>query len=202
MSNTSQLLRFAGWSAHVTALADITGFVSLFVFFAVGGPWGFINDISSVFLSLSLIPPALAWRHLHRSLFPRLSLVNLAIGIIAMLTAAILQAALVVGKVEFEQIAPPSTRGQRGHRPLVRSERRSGEPRLTPRRDSPTRTSVGVSRRWHGFDSHNLGLLDRGRNASPHCGRWTGCFRRNPQLGDLVRKTTTLGESDAALGPT
>jgi hypothetical protein len=107
MSNTSQLLRFAGWSAHVTALADITGFVSLFVFFAVGGPWGFINDISSVFLSLSLIPPALAWRHLHRSLFPRLSLVNLAIGIIAMLTAAILQAALVVGKVEFEQSLRP-----------------------------------------------------------------------------------------------
>jgi hypothetical protein len=100
--NTSQLFRFAGWSAYVTAVADIIGFVSLFLFFAIGGPAGFINDIASVFLSLSLILPALAWHHLHRSLFPRLSLVNLAIGIIAMLTAAILQAALVVGKVEFE----------------------------------------------------------------------------------------------------
>jgi hypothetical protein len=105
--NTSQHFRFAGWSAYVTAVADILGFVSLFVFFAVGGLWGFINDISSVFLSLSLIPPALAWRHLHRSLFPRLSLINLAIGIIAMLTAAILQATLVVGKVEFEQSLRP-----------------------------------------------------------------------------------------------
>jgi hypothetical protein len=105
--NTSQLFRFAGWSAYVTAVADIIGFVSLFLFFAIGGPAGFINDIASVFLSLSLILPALAWHHLHRSLFPRLSLVNLAIGIIAMFTAAILQAALVVGKVEFEQSLRP-----------------------------------------------------------------------------------------------
>jgi hypothetical protein len=105
--NTSQLFRFAGWSAYVTAVADIIGFVSLFVFFAVGGPAGVINDISSVFLSLSLIPPALAWHHLHRSSFPRLSLVNFAIGMIAMLTTAILQAALVVGKVEFEQSLRP-----------------------------------------------------------------------------------------------
>jgi hypothetical protein len=66
-----------------------------------------INDISSVFFSLSLILPALAWYYLHRSLFPRLSLVNSAIGIIAMLTLAILQAALVVGKVEYEQSLRP-----------------------------------------------------------------------------------------------
>jgi hypothetical protein len=105
--NTSQLVRFAGWSAYVTAVAIPISFVTLFVFFAVGGLWGPINDISSVFFALSLIPPALAWHHLHRSLFPRLSLVNLAIGIIAMLTLAILQAALVVGIVEYEQSLRP-----------------------------------------------------------------------------------------------
>lgn len=38
--NTSQLCRFAGWSAYVTAVADIIGFVSLSVFYAVGGPAG------------------------------------------------------------------------------------------------------------------------------------------------------------------
>jgi hypothetical protein len=105
--DASRLFRFAGWSAYVTAVTDIIGFVSLFVFFAVGGLWGPINDISSVFLSLSLIPPALAWHQLNRTLFPRLSLANLAIGIIAMLTAAILQTALVVGIVEFEQSLRP-----------------------------------------------------------------------------------------------
>jgi hypothetical protein len=105
--NTSQFFRFAGWSAYVTAVAILISFITLFVFFAVGGLWGPINDISSVFFALSLIPPALAWHHLHRSLFPRLSLVNLAIGIIAMLTLAILQAALVVGIVEYEQSLRP-----------------------------------------------------------------------------------------------
>jgi hypothetical protein len=107
MSNTSQLFRLAGWSAYVNAVAAVIGFVSLFVFFAVGGLWGFINDISSVLFFLSLIPPALAWHRLNQSLFPRLSLVNLVIGIIAMLTAAMLQAALVVGIVEFEQSLRP-----------------------------------------------------------------------------------------------
>jgi hypothetical protein len=91
----------------VNAVAIIISFVSLSVFFAVGGLWGPINDISSVFFALSLIPPALAWHHLHRSLFPRLSLVKLAIGIPAMLALAILQTALVVGKVEYEQSLRP-----------------------------------------------------------------------------------------------
>src|SRR5215218_682234 len=48
----------------------------------------------------------LARHRLNRSLFPRLSLVNLVIGVIAMLTAAILQAA-PVGIVEFEQSLRP-----------------------------------------------------------------------------------------------
>src|SRR5918994_1059610 len=64
MSNTSQLFRFAGWSAYVNAVAGVIGFVSLFVFFAVDGLWGFINDISSIPFFLSLIPPALAWHRL------------------------------------------------------------------------------------------------------------------------------------------
>jgi hypothetical protein len=83
--------------------ANIIGFVSLFVFFAVGGPAGWINDSSSVIFSISLIPLALAWHSLHRSIFPPLSLIVAVIGILAMLTAAILQALLVFGLVELEQ---------------------------------------------------------------------------------------------------
>lgn len=107
MSNTSQLVRFAGWSAYVNAAAGVIGFISLFVFFAVGGRWGLINDISSIRFFLSLILPALAWHRLIDLCFPRLSLVNLVIGIIAMITAAMPQAAVVVGIVEFEQSLRP-----------------------------------------------------------------------------------------------
>ena len=101
--DSNKLIRFAGWSAYVNVIANIIGFVSLFVFFAVGGPAGIINDSSSVFFSLSLIPLALAWYQLHRSLFPSLSLAVTIIGILGMLIAAILQALLVFGLVEFEQ---------------------------------------------------------------------------------------------------
>lgn len=101
--NANQLFLYAGWSAYVNVVANIVGFVSLLVFFSVGGISGIINDSSSVFFSLSLIPLAAAWHHLHRSLFPPLSLVVATIGIIAMITAAILQALLVFGVVEFEQ---------------------------------------------------------------------------------------------------
>jgi len=100
---TNQLFYYAGWSAYVNVIANIIGFVSLFVFFAVGGPAGMINDSSSVIFSLSLIPLAIVWHHLHRSLFPPLSLVVTVIGIIAMLTAAILQALLVFRVAELEQ---------------------------------------------------------------------------------------------------
>ena len=101
--NPNQLFLYAGWSACVNVIANIAGFVSLLVFFSVGGISGIINDSSSVFFSLSLIPLAAAWQHLPRALFPPLSLVVATIGIIAMITAAILQALLVFGVVEFEQ---------------------------------------------------------------------------------------------------
>jgi hypothetical protein len=96
----NHLIHYAGWSAYVNVAANIIGFVSLFVFFAVGGPAGIINDSSSIFFSLSLIPLALMWHSLHRSLFPALSLVVAILGILAMLAAAILQALLVLSVVE------------------------------------------------------------------------------------------------------
>lgn len=101
--NPNQLYRLAGWSAYVNAAANVIGFLSLFIFFAVGGPAGIINDSSSVFFSMSLIPLALAWHHLHRALFRSVSLAVATIGVIAMITAAILQALLVFGVVEFDQ---------------------------------------------------------------------------------------------------
>ncbi len=99
----NRYFHYVGWSAYVNVAANIIGFVSLFAFFAVGGPAGIINDISSIFFSLSLIPLALTWHYLHRSLFPSLSLVVAIIGILAIITAAILQALLVFGVVELEQ---------------------------------------------------------------------------------------------------
>jgi len=104
---TNPLFRFAGWSAYLNAIINMISFVSLFVFFSIGGLSGLINDIASIFFSLSLIPLVIAFHALHRSFFPSISGLVASIGILAMLAAAILQALLVFGVLQFEQEVRP-----------------------------------------------------------------------------------------------
>ncbi len=107
------VFRYAGWSAYLSAVATIIGFVTLIVFFSVGEPFGTINDISSVILALSLLPLALALYLLQRSGAPSLSLTALIIGICAMLAASILQILLVlrIVKLELTLVAVPAAFG-------------------------------------------------------------------------------------------
>jgi len=97
------MFHYAGLLAYVNAVANSIGFVSLILFFSVGEPFGTINDSASVFFALSLLPLALTLHHLHRSRFLPLSLVVATIGTVAMITAAILQALLMFGAVQFGQ---------------------------------------------------------------------------------------------------
>jgi hypothetical protein len=92
---------FFGWSAYVSAAANILGFVTLIAFFAVGEPFGVINDLTTVVLGLSMMPLAFVLHELHRRAAPRLSFGAFVIGVLAMISAAVLQALLVLGLVEF-----------------------------------------------------------------------------------------------------
>lgn len=104
MSNNN-LFRLAGWSAYLSAIATILGFVTIIAFFMVGAPFGKINDVISVIGSLVIIPILLALHHLHRSHVPAASLGALLIGMIAMLVAATLQTLLVFKAITYEQTA-------------------------------------------------------------------------------------------------
>jgi hypothetical protein len=77
--------------------------ITLLLFFSRGQPWGTINDASSVVLMLALIPVALLVATLERETVTTLALAAAALGIVAMVVAAGLQALLVVGRVTFEQ---------------------------------------------------------------------------------------------------
>jgi hypothetical protein len=92
---------FVGWSAYLSAAANILGFITLVAFFAVGDPFGVINDLTTVILALSMVPLAFGLHELHRRTAPRLSLGAFAIGVIAMAAAAVLSALLVLGLVEL-----------------------------------------------------------------------------------------------------
>jgi hypothetical protein len=93
---------FIGWSAYVSAAANILGFVTLIAFFAVGEPFGVINDLTTVVLALSMVPLAFVLHELHRRAAPTLSFGAFVFGIFAMVGAAVLQALLVLGLVSFE----------------------------------------------------------------------------------------------------
>jgi hypothetical protein len=92
---------FIGWSAYVSAAANILGFVTLIAFFALGEPFGVINDLTTVILGLSMVPLAFVLHKLHRRAAPRLSFGAFVIGVLAMISAVVLQALLVLGLVEI-----------------------------------------------------------------------------------------------------
>jgi hypothetical protein len=94
---------FFAWSAYLAAVFSILGFLALFIFFAVGGVFGTINDALSVFQFLFLIPVALALYLTFRERWPALSGIVSLVAILAMGIITVLQIALVFGLVRFEQ---------------------------------------------------------------------------------------------------
>ena len=88
--------RFAGWSAYLSVAATIIGFVTLILFFSVGQPFGTINDVSSIVIALSILPCLFVLRKLHRAAAPMVSLGALIIGLVSILTAALLQTLFVL----------------------------------------------------------------------------------------------------------
>jgi len=97
----SLLSSIISWSAYLSAIATILTFITGILFFTVNGPFGMINDISSIFQVLFMMPLAFG---LYRS-FPAstktLGLIAALIGIGGMLVAAYGQSLLVFGKINF-----------------------------------------------------------------------------------------------------
>ena len=97
------LAQLAGASAWLAAVMTVIGMVTLVLFFARGGRWGWYNDVASVVLMLSLVPVALVLAVIELEVVTTVALVVAAIGILAMSTVAALQALLVAGRVTYDQ---------------------------------------------------------------------------------------------------
>jgi hypothetical protein len=97
----------AGWSALIAAVATVIGAVTIVLFFAKGGLWGALNDASSVVLMLATIPVAFLVAAIESEVATTMVLAPTAVGIVAMLATAILQALLVGRRVTFEQTKRP-----------------------------------------------------------------------------------------------
>jgi len=100
------LAQLAGLSAWLAAVMTVVGMVTLLLFFSRGARWGMVNDASSVVLMLALIPVALVLAVIEMEVVTTTALVVAAVGIIAMLAVAVLQALLVLRRVTYEQTKP------------------------------------------------------------------------------------------------
>jgi hypothetical protein len=100
--DTSLLAIVTSWSAYLSAIATILTFITGILFFTVGGAFGKINDISSIFQVLFMIPLAFALYFLLSPSMRTLGLIAAVIGIAGMLLAAYGQSLLVFRKIDFE----------------------------------------------------------------------------------------------------
>ena len=100
--DTGLLSVVTSWSAYLSAIATILTLITGILFFTVGGTYGKINDISSVFQVLFMIPLALVLYRLIPADTRILGLIAALIGIAGMLVAAYGQTLLVFGKIDFE----------------------------------------------------------------------------------------------------
>ena len=100
--NSSMFTIFTSWSAYLSAIATILTFITGILFFTIGGAFGKINDISSVFQVLFMIPLALVLYRLLPDNARMWGLIAALIGVAGMLVAAYGQSLLVFGKIDFE----------------------------------------------------------------------------------------------------
>lgn len=100
---TPTIEQVVGACALLAAATTVVGMVTLLLFFSRAGRWGKLNDASSVVLMLAMVPVALLLAVFESEVVTTTALVVAGIGIIAMLTVAVLQAALVVDRVTYDQ---------------------------------------------------------------------------------------------------
>jgi hypothetical protein len=102
-SSDAVLLRLAGWSAALGVVMVIASGITISLFFAVGQPWGTVNDALTALLALTFLPPIAAFRLLERRASAGQAAVGVAIiGTVGAAAAAIIAAGVALGIVAFE----------------------------------------------------------------------------------------------------
>jgi hypothetical protein len=99
----AEFLTGVAWASYASATATLVTFVTGILFFAVGQPWGTIQDAASALQVLLMLP--IAWM-LHRMLgavAAAWSWLALIVGVLGMLVAGVLQISLVLRRVAYER---------------------------------------------------------------------------------------------------
>lgn len=103
MMNDHAFLQLTGWSAIGSSLLSVIATVALLLMFAVNSAWGPVNDAASVAWALLHIPIVILLYVLVRGVHPTLALIGSIVGMTCLLIFAIVQSALVIHLITFQQ---------------------------------------------------------------------------------------------------
>jgi hypothetical protein len=101
-TRTHRIVSTAAMAAYVVAAAALVGLVTIYLFFSIGQPWGTLNDLSLLVMTLALLPLMLAFYELGGPTPTPLAQAAQAAGWIAVLTWSVVQVLLIVGVVTFD----------------------------------------------------------------------------------------------------
>jgi hypothetical protein len=96
------LATFFSWCAYLSAAATLLTFITGVLFFTVGGAFGVMNDISSVFQVLLMVPLTVAVVQLSPAGYWAPATAAAVVGIGGMLVTAVGQTLLVLRRIDFQ----------------------------------------------------------------------------------------------------
>jgi hypothetical protein len=103
---TRRILARASLAAYVVGVAALVGLVTLALFLAIGQPWGTIDDLALLVMTLAVAPLMLAFYELGGWTPTPLARVAQASGWIAVLTWSVIQALMIAGVITFDYSRP------------------------------------------------------------------------------------------------
>jgi hypothetical protein len=104
--SSSGIVRRAAVAAYVIAAAGLVAFVAIVLFFAIGQPWGTLNDVALLVATAAIPVLMLAFWELGGLTPTPLALVAQVTGWAAMIAWCVVQTLFIVGVVDFDYDRP------------------------------------------------------------------------------------------------
>jgi len=104
-AGTRRIVRRAAVAAYVATGAALIGLVTIALFFWIGQPWGTLNDVAVLVMTLAVAPLMLAFWELGGLTPTPLALAAQALGWIAVLTWGVIHAIFILGALQFDYAA-------------------------------------------------------------------------------------------------
>jgi hypothetical protein len=100
--NSVDQVRRAGQAGYIAAAAGLVALVTISLFLTVGQPFGTINDLSLLVMTLAIGPLMVGFYELGGRAPLAAARFSLAVGIAAVLAWSVIQAAMIAGLVTFD----------------------------------------------------------------------------------------------------